>query len=179
MKLTRDSLAWFAVNWNTAICGSADAAQFLAIKPATLKTRIARNQAMAMRTPGEVRGSVEFTGFQLVYNLLQHSFMRHRLQLPGLETVDCPQIRQWCADVNRDVLHAPFLDDVVIRVLIPDEGNLIFHYFEDDVDLMASTREPAFIIPIGTMLKRIARELYRRKSDKSAIADMPDISNKE
>lgn len=160
-KLIKDALDWFAGNWQTAICGSTDAARFLQIKPNTLKTRLARGQALAFRIPGNVRDSVEFTGYQLTYNLIQHVLIRHRFNFAGLETGDCEQIKTWCAAVEEDILKPPYDGDAVFRVVERDEI-AIAHYYPDG-EVMATTGEPALIIPIGTMMIRMAVDLYMRK----------------
>ena len=167
-KLISNALKWLDSNWSEPICGTTDAARVLSVKPNTLRTQVQRGQALALRTPGEVRDTIEFTGYQLVYNCLQQALSRRRYALDGLDEGSCTAVKEWCEVVRSKVLKSPHLGDILIRIVERDD-NPVVHIYEDS-NLLETTGEPAFLIPIGSMVIRMATDLYVR-NNADAISD--------
>jgi len=158
--LTEKAITWLNEHWLRPVAGIGDVEQLIGIKASTLKTRVGRGHAMALHTQtGGIRNRIEFSPAQLVYNLLQHAFSQHRFSIDGLESGHCPKILEWCKWTQKHILSGPRYDTAVFRIL-DRAGNTITHEFEDDEEVMRFTGEPAMIIPISSIVFRMAIALY-------------------
>ncbi len=164
--MKRQSLEYLNENWHTSLVGSAEASTILKIKPNTLRTRISRNQAMALKDEdGRQRASVSFTGFHLIYNLIQDRLIRFNVPLDSKGDWDFPSVyADW---VQSKVLNDPFNTDAIIRFDLSDDG-ASSHLFEDG-GIENWTGDAALILPIGTMVLRIAIGLYVKSGKPEVI----------
>lgn len=167
--LIKNALTWFSDNWDVPICGTTDAARVLGMKANTLRTRVQRGQAVATRTPGDVRDTIEFTGQQVTYNMFQHVFSRFSIPIKDLETGACPEIIKWCDKIKIEVLTKPFIGNGVARYVVQEEDRVGRHYYTDG-SVIDTSGEPALIIPVGAMVIRIAVDLWMRSSPRIQVA---------
>ncbi|WP_306111327.1 MULTISPECIES: hypothetical protein [unclassified Roseovarius] len=155
--MRREALEYLKENWHVGIVGSAEAATFLRIKPNTLRTRIARDQALSLRDEsGRQRAAVTFTGYHLVYNLIQDRLIRFGVPLePKSGEGFAEAYTDW---VESNVLKDPFLINAMVRFDNNDDG-AVSHLFERG-GIEDWTGDAALILPIGTMVFRLAISLY-------------------
>lgn len=157
-----EALAYLKENWHAGVVGSSDAAYLLNINANTLKTRLARGQALVLRDPsGERRSTLTFTGYHLVYNLLFDRLLRYGLPVEQGERnlAELPHhYAQWAFD---SVLSAPHYVDAILRFRREPDGEVqVMTYEEGGVEEW--TGDAALIVPIGTMIVRLAATLHMR-----------------
>lgn len=150
------SAAWLASNYHVAICQGGDAAQLIEVNPNTLRTRVAREQALAMRDDDDGR-HVRFTGFHLVHNLIQDRLSRYSVP------VDQADLLTWTLWVHDHVLTGERFNNAVIRAWSRTDATATsFHLFEEG-DVEPFTGDAALILPIGSMTLRLAVTLFMRQ----------------
>lgn len=171
-NFTAQALAYLKDHWHIGMAGTADAASFLEINPNTLKTRIARDQALVLRGPrGKHRQTLTFTGYHLVYNLLHDRLLRY-----GFPAGDEEQgvgwlsyiYAEWVAD---NVLSPPHHLDAILRFTKQVDGQAQNEAYEDG-RVEEWTGDAALIIPIGTMVVRIATLVHMRNMTPEMIGEL-------
>jgi len=153
-KFANAALRFLAENWGTILEG-AEGADMIGVNRATLRTRIAKEQAMAMRdTEGRERGRVEYTPLHLVYNMIYDALARFN-SVPENE-------REWIfiltEQIGRDLREGKFNQGMVIRATKRD-GKTKVSVFNNFEQLEQFTGEPVVVIPIGDMILRFAGTL--------------------
>jgi hypothetical protein len=152
-----DALRWIGAHWDKPICRLTVAAKVIGCREATLKIRVKRGQAVATRTRVLERDRVEFTPAQLVHNLLQDRFSRYGFPLDGLDDDD------WTVEAT-----VVFVRDKIVRKRSNLEAVLSAHLDDRGVarvrlhtsETVPPPRDAAVIFPIGSMVQRIAVDLY-------------------
>ncbi|KKN94436.1 hypothetical protein LCGC14_0187830 [marine sediment metagenome] len=163
-KLVTNALAYLEEHWHVGMTGTADAAHILNINPNTMKTRLARGQALVLRDPnGGQRQALVFTGFHMVYNLLQDRLLRYGFPVEHDERSmgELPYTYAEWALKNVVVGHKV---DAVVRFRREPEGGTQAMPFEDGA-VEDWTGDAALIIPIGTMIVRMAMLLHMRSGE--------------
>lgn len=162
--LTKLALGYLGDNWHKGLVGTGDAAELLGLNPSTLKTRLSRGQALSLReTDGRQRALVEFTGFHLIFNLLNDHLLRwgvaeaDKITLPYAE---------W---VNSHILAGPHFTEAVLRVTQDENGKATAHLYEEG-GVEQWTGTSALIVPIGSMVVRLATAVLMKKDGKRAMA---------
>ena len=160
----REALAYLKEHWHVGITGTSDAAYLLDINANTFKTRLSRGQALVMREQnGEQRANLTFTGYHLVYNLLSDRLLRYGFPVEhGEETqAELPYIyAEWAFN---NILSAPHHIEAILRFRKESEGGSQNMVFEDG-NVQDWTGDAALIIPIGTMIVRLAAALHFRNA---------------
>ncbi|MDM8168572.1 hypothetical protein [Roseovarius sp.] len=165
--MKREALKYLSENWHVGLVGSAEAATLLRMRPNTLRTRIARNQALAIRDGDDrQRAAVSFTGYQLVYNLIQDRLLENHFPLEPRVGEGFPEA--YAGWVHSSILNEPYQLGAIIR-FDRQNGNGVSHLFEDG-NVEAWTGDAALILPIGTMVLRMAINLYV-KSGKPEVVE--------
>lgn len=156
------SLRYFKDHWHVGMAGSSDAASLLGINSNTLKTRLARGQALVLRDPdGGTRRTLTFTGYHLTYNLIQDRLLRYGFTVdPDPQGLDhlTYAYSEW---TMQNVLGQPHHLDAVIRFRKEGDGAVQAIPFELGA-VEDWTGDAAMILPIGTMVSRLAVSLYMR-----------------
>ena len=166
-QLIPDALAFLKANWNTIMPGTADATAMIGINPNTLKTRLARHQALAMREDdGVPRGPLRFTGYHLVYNIIADRLLRYGFSVDATgEESDDPNKQGWTAHVYAQWAYDEILSgghvEAILRCKKENDGAPQILTFEDG-DVLPVTGDAAVIIPMGTMMVRLATSLFAR-----------------
>lgn len=153
-----------AEHWHVGMAGSAQAADILRMNPNTLKTRLARGQALMLRHPsGEAVKPLTFTGFHLIYNMLQDRFMRYGFTQGDGADLDhtVTAYAEWIKD---NVIEGQHKTSAILRLMKDREGNVSVTLFEDG-EITNSTGDAAVIIPIGDMVLRFGFFLFMRSGD--------------
>lgn len=146
---------------------SSEASYLLGINHNTFKTRLARGQALAVRSgEGKSRKTLSFTGHQLVHNLLADRLLQYGL--PSDEFAE--KFSDWCFE---NILSKPYRIDAVLRFRKDEDGRVEGLVFEEG-DVESWTGDAALIIPIGSMLIKLALNLYTRD-----MSRMGKISNRK
>jgi hypothetical protein len=163
-QLFVNSLDYLNDHWDTPIAGSGDAILLLDIPRGTLKTRIARGHALAHKNPGEVRNRIEFTGYHLVHNLLQDRLARYGFPTETADQTMYDVVTSYTERVREAVLAGRRVD-MILRFQ-KHSGDAAFSYHEyDDGRVEPFTGDAALIVPIGTMVVRMAVQIYMRSKD--------------
>jgi hypothetical protein len=161
-EFVEQALAYLKAHWHTGMTGTADAAQLLNINPNTFKTRLARGQAMVLRDPnGEQRAILTFTGYHLVYNLLSDRLLRYGFPVDHDERTlaELPHVyAEWAFN---NILSPPHHSEAILRFRKEADGGSQNMAFEDG-NVQDWTGDAALIIPLGTMIVRLAATLYMR-----------------
>lgn len=167
-KLIPASLAFLRDNWHTIMTGTADTAQLIDINPSTLKTRLARHQAMAMHdADGVQRGTLRFTGYHLVYNLIADRLLRYGFSIAAMGKEPEDEASQgWIAHVYAqwvydEILSVPGRVNAILRCRKELGGIDQILTFEDG-EVEPWTGDAALIIPIGSMTVRLATTIFSR-----------------
>ncbi|HMN37202.1 MAG TPA: hypothetical protein PKD49_05760 [Hyphomicrobium sp.] len=157
-----EALAHFRGHWDVDIVGTSDAAQLLDIKPNTFKTRLARGQALVLRDPNsEQRTALRFTGYHLVYNLLLDRLLRYGLSVEHDKTTELAHVyAEW---TFKNILSTPYHADAVVLFRKLSDGGCQDMVFENG-SLEDLTGDAALIIPIGSIIVRLAAALYVRSA---------------
>lgn len=163
-QFTTDALKFLHEKWGYILEGAAGA-DLIGVNRATMRTRIAKGQAMAMRdTEGRERGRVEYTPDHLVYNMLYDGLARFNAVPDGEKG------EHWISSVVNgiysDIGAGSFNPDMVVRAVRRD-GVVSIHLFNDFDELDNFTGEPSVIVPIGTMVVRFAVTLMARHGSKA------------
>lgn len=155
-------LAYFKDHWHIGIAGTANAAELLDINPNTLKTRLARGQALVLRdADGRTRSSLTFTGYHLVYNLIQDRLLRYGFAVDADEKGFDYLTYTYSEWGMNQVLSAPHHLEAVIRFKKGSDGQVQPMAFENG-GVEDWTGDAVMILPIGTMISRLAVSVYMR-----------------
>lgn len=148
-----NSLNYLKDNWATGIVGTGDAALMLDINFNTFSTRLKRDQALALRhePAGVGRATVSLTGYHLVHNLLADRLMRY-----GFSPELAKEQAIW---VREHILAGEMFTETILRFMKNVNGQVVFHRYELG-EVEATTGDAATIIPIGTMVVRLAVKLF-------------------
>lgn len=159
-----EALAYLKDHWHTGIAGSSDAAYLLDINPNTFKTRLARGQALVMREAnGEQRATLTFTGYHLVYNLLSDRLLRYGFPVEHDETTMAMLPHVYAEWAFNNILSTPHHTDAILRFRKEPDGGSQNRVFENG-NIEDWTGDAALIIPIGTMIVRLAAALHIRSA---------------
>ena len=159
-NLKTEALSFISRRWGYILEGAAGA-DLIGVNRATMRTRIAKGQAMAMRdTEGRERGRVEYTPGHLVYNMLYEGLARYNALPDQEEARDF--IFHVAEQIRRDIQSGTFSENLVIRSMKRGSQVSLKQYssFSDDVEKY--TGEPAVVVPIGVMVTRLAYALFSR-----------------
>lgn len=163
-QFTSDVLKFLHEKWGYILEGAAGA-DLIGVNRATMRTRIAKGQAMAMRdTEGRERGRVEYTPHHLVYNMLYDGLARFNAVPAGDEGEFW--MRSVVDSIYRDIEAGSFNSDLIVRSVRRD-GVVDVHMFNDFDELRDFTGEASVIVPIGTMVVRFAAALKARHGAKA------------
>ncbi|WP_442582518.1 hypothetical protein ACSBOB_11475 [Mesorhizobium sp. ASY16-5R] len=177
--LTSQALTYFKNHWHKGIVGTGDAANFLEINPNTFKTRLARGQALVLRDPnGEQRSTLTFTAYHLVYNLLSDRLLRYAFPVEHGENSMSQLPYVYAEWAFHNVLSGPRHTEAILRLRKEENGtsqNLVF----EDGNVQDFTGDAALIIPIGTMIVRLATTLYLRSIDGNQLRDLLNAAHSE
>ena len=160
-KFTTESLSFLAEKWGHILEGAAGA-DLIGVNRATMRTRIAKGQAMAMRdTEGRERGRVEYTPQHLVYNILYDGLARFNA-VPDEE-----HAREWIfmavEGFYQDLRNGSFNEATVVRSIKRD-GKVSLQLYDNFNEIEQFTGEPCVAVPIGTMIVRLAGALFMKHS---------------
>ena len=162
------ALAFLKANWNVSMTGTSDTTALIGINPNTLKTRLARHQALTMREhDGVQRGALRFTGYHLVYNIIADRLLRYGFSIDAQgKDSDSENDQGWTAHVYAqwvfdEVLSGAGNADAILRCKRDADGNTQILLFEDG-DVVPFTGDAAMILPLGTMVVRLATTLFAR-----------------
>ncbi|CAK7257258.1 MULTISPECIES: hypothetical protein [unclassified Shinella] len=160
--LVSRALAHFKEHWHIGMAGTSDAANLLDINPNTLKTRLARGQALVLRDPnGLQRSTLTFTGFHLIYNLLSDRLLRYGFASDHDETTMAHLPYVYAEWVHEHVLSSPHRIEAILRFRKEADGGTQNMVFEDG-NVEDWTGDAALIVPIGTMVVRLAATVLMR-----------------
>lgn len=161
-KFTAESLNFLADKWGHILEGAAGA-DLIGVNRATMRSRIAKGQAMAMRdTEGRERGRVEYTPHHLVYNMLYDGLARFNAVPDGKHAQDW--IFHAVEAFYRDLRDGSFNEATVVRSVKRD-GKVSLHLFDNLTEAEKYTGEPCVVVPIGTMIVRLAAAIFMRHSN--------------
>lgn len=168
-KFTAESLNFLAEKWGYILEGAAGA-DLIGVNRATMRTRIAKGQAMAMRdTEGRERGRVEYTPHHLVYNMLYDGLARFNA------TPDDEETKKWIfmtvEGFYRDLSSGTFNQETVVRSIKRD-GKVSLQLFHNFTEVEQYTGEPCVVVPIGTMIVRLASAMFMKHSIMAASMAM-------
>lgn len=167
-----EALAYLKDHWHVGMAGTSDAAYLLGINPNTFKTRLARGQALVMREAnGEQRATLTFTGYHLVYNLITDRLLRYGFPVEPDESADiAPEpivyaqkptaFAEWAFN---NILSTPHYTDAILRFQKDADGMMTGHVYEDG-GVEEWTGDAALILPIGSMIVRLAATLHMRSA---------------
>lgn len=159
------ALASLKENYHKGLVGSADAADLLGMNPHTLKTRVKRKQAMALREQdGSAHSPLVFTGFMLIYNLLSDRLMKWGVLAEEMERTLYTYAAEWTPE---KILSGPQYINTVIRFRRDEDGSLIGDCFESGQ--VSYSPETCLIVPLGDMVARLAATLYMRSGKTDAL----------
>lgn len=171
-QFVENALTHLKENWHTGIVGTAAAAQLLNINPSTFKTRLSRGQALVMReSSGEQRAVLTFTGFHLVYNLLSDRLLRYGFPVEHDGTTMAENPYRYAEWAFENVLSPPYFTNAVLRMRKEPDGTSQNMMYENG-DMERWTGDAALLIPLGTMVTRLAVSLYSRSGKDAVINDM-------
>ncbi|GLK76695.1 hypothetical protein GCM10008171_19490 [Methylopila jiangsuensis] len=169
------SLKWLADHWHKAAASGAEAATLLAIKPNTLKTRVSRGQALALRTPaGDVRSNVTYTGYHLVYNLLQDRFARFNVFSPDKSEGMKDLVHLYAEWTREHILGGEHHHSAIIRFTYDHDGHINNHLITDG-KIDEADGDTSVIVPIGVMVGRIAMNLWLKSAPDEVSALMTQL----
>jgi len=167
-KMQKAALDYLYTNWHNGMAGGSDTAEILGMNPNTLKTRIARNQAMVMREQGgDTAKPLRFSGFHLIFNLIQDRMMRYGFS-SGSEDEATQTAYSYAEWVMENVLSGEHKTNAVLRLKKDSSGFEQVMLYEDG-DVMDWTGDAVVAFPIGTMAVRIAFSMLMRNGDVDAL----------
>jgi hypothetical protein len=149
-----DATAWLRAHYDAEVCRGltvVSGADLLDVNLNNLKARHKRGQLYTLHSHGPA-----FTGEHMVANLIVDRFLRH-----GSIMVPPKVLVKWLRWVRNHVLSGEMNRDAVLRC-VKRSGSAAFHLYEGWSDLEEMTGEAATIVPIGTMVTRLAVALYVR-----------------
>ena len=154
-KLIPASFAFLSDHWHTVLTGTSDATDLIGINPNTLKTRLARHQALTMRDDDNAqRGPLRFTGYHLVYNIIADRLLRYGLSIDAMgEDTDDPNKQGWIAHCYAQWVHDEILTgaqhvNTIFRCKKLADGKTQIHVYEDggyEVEFLKGRDRPAVI----------------------------------
>ncbi|WP_417709768.1 hypothetical protein [Roseibium aggregatum] len=152
-ELFKEAFAYMRANWEQELCSTTQAAELIGINLNTFQTRLMRNQAIANRPEAGSRKKLKFTGYQLVHNMIADRLLQYGLPDNGFAA----EYAEW---VSKYVLSDPHYKDAVVRFQKREDGSIKRHVFEDG-EIERWTGDVALVLPIGTMVTRLAVTLYK------------------
>lgn len=163
-KFTMAALKFLSDNAHSVMEG-ASGADMIGVNRATLRSRIMKGQALAMRdSEGRERDRIEFTPFHLVHNMIHDAAARYNAVPSDEFALDQTQA------VFADLEKGRFRDDLMVRIVLR-EGRRLVHTFHGGDEVEQFTGEPCVLIPIGTMVVRFATTMAM-KHNTAAMRDM-------
>lgn len=157
-RFTEATLNYLAENWDRKVASGGLAAEMIGVNQNTLRARIKSGRAMAfIDADGRTRASVDYTGFHLVYNM-----MFDRLARFGI-TLDDDDMLLLALAVKDDVVTGKRNIETILRVEVRDDVPVV-HWFDSASELGAFTGDAALILPIGTLVIRLAATLVARNA---------------
>ncbi len=162
---TDHALNFLIQRWDYILEGAAGA-DLIGVNRATMRTRIARGQAMAMRdTEGRERGRVEYTPRHLVYNMLYDGLARYNA------APDDQEVEDWISGtiqtLYNEISKGDFNKEALVRA-VKREGKVSLTFFDSFDQAEMFTGEPSVFVPIGTMIIRLAHALFAKHSGRLA-----------
>ena len=120
-----------------------------------------------MRGQGErVRASIDYTGQHLVFNMVFDRLAKFGIQLD--EDPKSPHLLcVYVEEIYKDVIDGELNVEAIMRVEMRD-GCPVVHWFKDSEELGRFTGEVALVLPIGSMVARLACKMFMKHSNVAA-----------
>lgn len=165
-------------HWHIGMPSVMGVADLLDINRNTFKTRVARGQALALREAnGELRSTLVFTGYHLVYNLISDRLLRYGFPVDHDDKTLAAEPHIYANWVYEHVLTAPYHTSAVLKFSKDSTGKIMcLSYLDGEPTLPYS--DGALILPIGHMVFRLAATLHMRASPAS-YQTAPTLLNDE
>lgn len=175
--LFEKSVAYLRDHWDVGLdLSTAEAARQMGMSHNTLKSRLTRDQAVCLRDmDGRQRAAIDFTGRALVFNVLIDRLLRYGVPYANEESGSVHIAHTYSEWVRDNVLSPPFNSDMIIRIDRDEDGTVRHHFFEDG-NVGDWTGDAALIIPIATMVLRMAASLAMR--GQNGVRLMDEINRK-
>lgn len=151
-------------HWHIGMPSITNVPELLGINRNTFKTRIARGQALTLREPnGELRSTLVFTGYHLVYNLLSDRLLRYGFSVQHDDTSLASEPHTYAIWAGEKVLNPPYHTDAILKFSRDSDGKAMgFAFADGDTNLPYS--DCALVMPIGHMVRRLAISVHMRSN---------------
>lgn len=151
-------------HWHIGMPSITGVAELLGVNRNTFKTRIARGQALSLREPnGELRKTLIFTGYHLVYNLLSDRLLRYGFSVHHDEASLASEPHTYANWVGEKVLTSPYRSDAILKFSKDADGKVMGVAYENG-DATLPYSDCALILPIGHMVTRLAMSVHMRSN---------------